>query len=89
MGVHFNVTGIDHEPLKIRFINEGFQQRFPEPFVAPATKAPMGVLPVSIVRWQIPPWRARAQNPENGVDKGAIITRPTTLSAFATGQMGF
>ncbi len=72
--MNLDVAGVDHQPFIVRLINQLFQQGFPDPFIPPTTKAAMGVFPVTVTRWQIPPESACAQNPEDGIDKQAIIT---------------
>ena len=69
MGVNLAVAGIDHQPFVVRFVDQNLQQLFPDPFIAPANEATVCITPSTIVRWQIPPRRPRAQNPENRIDK--------------------
>jgi hypothetical protein len=84
----FAMTGVDHEPFVVRVDNELLQQGLPKPPITPAAKASMGVLPVSIGSRQVSPWRARAKNPEHGVDETAIILGNPTPNAGAPGQVG-
>jgi hypothetical protein len=44
-----DITGIDHQPLKVRIINYFFQQLFPDTPVSPTAEPAMGVLPVSVI----------------------------------------
>ena len=89
MGMDFDVAGINHQPLEIRLDDQFFQQSLPEALVAPAAKAPVGVFPVPVIGRQIPPGRAGAQDPENGVEKKPVVFGPTTPESLLSGQMGF
>jgi hypothetical protein len=51
MRVNFNVTGINHEPFKIRLINQSLKQRFPDAFIAPTAKPTLCVFPIPIAWW--------------------------------------
>jgi len=83
------VTGIDHQPLKVRGVDESLHQRFPYTTVAPTAESSMGILPVAI-RWrQIAPGRARSQNPKDGVKEAAIVLAYATPLARATRQIRF
>ena len=46
-------------------------------------------LPVPVVRGQIPPGGAGAQNPEHGVDETAVILGRPACLALAAGEKGF
>lgn len=67
------MTGIDHQPLKIRLVNQALEQRFPNATIAPAAEASMGVLPVAISGRQVTPRSAGSQNPKDGIDELAIV----------------
>ena len=69
------MVGIDHQTVKVEFSYRLLQQRFPNALVTPAAKPTMCVFPVAVVRWEVTPRRARAQNPENRVDKQLVILR--------------
>jgi len=73
MRMNLAMAGVDHEPFVIRLDNELFQQRLPNALIAPAAEAPVGVFPTPVGSGQIPPWRARAKNPEHGIDELAVI----------------
>ena len=89
MRVDFDVTGIDHEPFKVGLIDQFFQQRLPDALVAPANEAAMGVAPSAIVRRQVPPRRAGAQDPKHRVNKLSIVLRPASPNPFPSRQMRF
>ena len=55
MGMNLDVAGVDHQPLKVRIVNDRIQQLFPDASVPPPAKAAMGVLPVPVIRRQVPP----------------------------------
>ena len=54
MGMNLDMTGIDHQPLKIRFINYFSQQLFPDTPVPPTAEPAMGILPVPVIWGQVP-----------------------------------
>ena len=67
--MHFDMAGIDHQPLKVCVIHQGFQNPFLDPLVVPPAKPAVYILPVSIRFRQIPPGRSGAQNLEYPNDK--------------------
>ena len=85
MGMDFDVAGINHQPLEIRLDDQFFQQSLPEALVAPAAKAPVGVFPVPVIGRQIPPGRAGAQDPENGVEKKPVVFGSATPESLLSG----
>jgi len=84
--MHFNMTGIHHQPSVVRPIHPLLQQALPNSFIAPATKTAVGVLPATIIRRQITPQRTRTQYPEHGVDKAAVIFSDTAPATCTTGR---
>ena len=66
--MHFDMAGIDHQPLKVRFANQLFEQAFPNAFVTPTAESAMRVFPIAIVRRQIPPRCTGAQDPKHSID---------------------
>ena len=68
------MAGVDHQPLKICVIHQGFQNLFPDSLVTPPAEPAVYVLPVPIRFWQVPPGGSHAQNPEYSVDKLPGIT---------------
>jgi hypothetical protein len=60
MRMHFAVTGVDHQPLAIGFIDEYFQQFFPHATIAPTAKTPLHFFPFPKVGRKISPRRTRA-----------------------------
>ena len=89
MRVDFHMACINHQPLKVRFRYQFLQQYLPNTLVTPAAETTMRVFPVSIVRRQVAPGGASAQNPENRIDKSAVVASVAAPSAFAPQQMGF
>ena len=73
MGMHLAMTRVNHQPLKIRLNDQRIKQFLPNLSITPTTKSPMRILPVTIVAWQIPPWRACTQYPEHGIDKSTVV----------------
>lgn len=52
----FDAGGVNHEPFKVRIIDNGLKYFFPNAFILPVAKASMGVFPISITRRQVSPW---------------------------------
>ena len=75
MGMHLAVAGIDHQPFHVRFVNELLKQSLPNTPITPAAEPPVGVFPVAVAGRKVSPGRARAQNPEDGVNEAAIVLR--------------
>jgi len=88
MRMNLDMAGVDHQQFEIRFINQRFEQSFPYSLVAPAAKSPVRILPISIRRRQIAPWRSSPQNPENRVDELAIVFRVASPCSFSSWQVG-
>lgn len=87
MGMHLAVAGIDHQPFHVRLVDELLKQSLPDAAVAPPAKPAMRVLPVTIACRKIAPGRARAQNPEDGIKKTAIVVRDASPLSAAPGKM--
>jgi hypothetical protein len=83
------VARINHQPLEIGFIYQCFQQAFPSSFVPPSTKSTVRIFPITVIRWQIPPWGTATQYPEHCVDELTIVAGIASPSAFATKQVRF
>lgn len=75
MGMHLAVAGIDHQPFHVRFVDELLKQPLPDTAVAPPAEPPVRVLPVTVAGRKIAPGCTRAQNPEDSVEKTAIVVR--------------
>ena len=71
--MHFAVTGVNHEPLKVRLNDERLKQALPNAFVPPPAEPTLGVLPVPKARRQVSPRRAGAQNPHHRVDEPSVV----------------
>ena len=87
--MNLDMAGVDHQPFIVGLSYQLLQQRFPNAFVPPAAKPAVRVFPVAVVRRQVTPRRARAQNPENRVNKQVVVFRRAASGAVATGQAGF
>jgi hypothetical protein len=83
------VAGIDHQPLEIWVDDEPLQQCLPYALVAPTTKTPMGVFPITIGRWQIAPGGPGSQNPQDGINEAPIVLGYATPLASLPGKMRF
>ena len=84
VGMNLDVGSVDHQPLKVRVIDDPVQQLLPNAAVPPATKAAMGVLPVPIVRRQVPPRCPSPQIPKHRVQKQPVVLgRPPSFPCAA------
>jgi hypothetical protein len=88
MRMDLDVAGIDHQSFKIGCRDPLRQEAFPNTTISPAAKTAVRVLPIALVRRQIAPGRAGAQNPAYGIDEQAVIARFTTPCPCTTGQVG-
>ena len=89
MWVNFAMTGIDHQPFKVRLINQNFKQSLPHTIIAPTDEASMGIAPTAKVGGQISPWSACTHNPEDRIDKAPVVVGLASPASFTSGQMGF
>ncbi len=64
-----------------------FQQPFPNPLVPLTAEAPMGVLPVAVIRRQVPPRRPATKNPEHRIEETPIVLGDPSPLVSSTGQM--
>jgi len=88
MGMNLDVAGVDHQPLKIRIVDDGVQQPLPDAPIPPATEASMGILPISVVGRQIPPGCPSSQNPEHRVQKQSVVPGRSTPLESVPRQKG-
>ena len=80
MGMNLDMTGIDHQPLEIRLIYY-IQQLCPDAPVPPTAKTAMSVLPVPVIRGQVPSGCPGAQNPKCPIQKQPVVEGwPTHLT---------
>ena len=82
------MAGVDHQPFVIWLFDQDLQQLFPDPLVLPADKTAVRVAPSAVIQRQIPPWRARAQNPEHHIDKEVIVLGDTPQAPSRPGRCG-
>ena len=85
VGMYFDMTGIDHQPLEIRLLYHRFQHFFPDALVSPATETPLDSIPLTIFRRQVSPWCSRSQNPEHAIQKltGILcVASPRSLVSY-------
>ena len=87
VGMGFDIAGVDHQPFKVRVVNDRVQQLLPHSPVPPTAETALGVLPVSVVRGQVAPRGAGAQNPAHGVDKPPVVMGWSTSLALSPKQM--
>ena len=73
MRVNFAVTGVNHQPFKVRLINQYFEEALPYSLIAPTDESLMHSSPSPVFRRQVAPWRPCAQYPKNGVDKQTVV----------------
>ena len=75
--MNLDVAGVYHQPLKVPVVDDRWQQLVPDATIAPATKAPIGGLPIPVSRREITPEpapnlmreRPSTQNPKHLVKK--------------------
>ena len=82
MRMSLNVGGVDHQPLKVRVIDDRIQELLPYPSIPPATKATMGVLPVSVIRRQVSPQSPSTQIPRHRIQEQPGCSWPADLSCL-------
>ena len=78
MPVYLDVGGVDHKPLEVRLVNHDFEQPLPDAFVTPSAKSAVGIIPAAKFGWQISPRSTGTQDPNNRIDKSAIILGDTS-----------
>jgi hypothetical protein len=87
MRVNLAVACVNHQPFKIRLIDQLLQQPFPDTLVAPPDKPPVRIAPPAIAIRKIPPRCPSAQYPKNRVDKLPVVLRNTAPLAFSPRKM--
>jgi hypothetical protein len=87
--MNLDMARINHQPLKIGLIYQGFQQAFPNTFVPPSTKTTVCVLPVAVIGRQIPPWRSCTKNPKHRIDELSIVAGILSPRPFTAKQTRF
>jgi hypothetical protein len=84
MRMHLAMACINHQPFKIRLVNQQFQQAIPHTAIPPSNKPAMRIAPSAEVRGEVSPRSACAHNPKDSIDEISIIlcyATPTSLSA--------
>ena len=73
----------------IRFINQNFQEFFPNTFSTPTDEPLMNTAPLPVIGRQVTPGRSCSQNPKYCVDKATVIlSNPAPLASLSR-QMWF
>nr|WP_240741699.1 hypothetical protein [Deinococcus sp. KSM4-11] len=67
---------------------EAFGNMLPNALAAPAVEAGGNGAPVAGDGWEVTPGCARAEEPENSIEKGAIVEPGTPSEAACLGEMG-
>ncbi len=81
------MAGIDHQPFVVRLVDQDIEKFLPNALVSPADETAVRVAPTAIRRRQIAPRGARPQNPEDGIDKLAIVFGNPAPYALAPRQV--
>ena len=81
------MSGVNHEPFKVRLNDERLKQALPNALVSPPAEPTMGVLPVAIARREVSPRCACAQNPDHCIDEASIVMRDTAPLPALSRQM--
>ena len=85
----FGVTGINHKPLEVGGVDESLKQPLPDAFVTPPAKATMRVFPIAVIGRQVAPRSVGAKNPQDGIDKEAVVLGYSSPDPSASRQMSF
>ena len=88
MGMDLDMIGIDHQPLEIRLIYY-IQQLCPDAPVPPTAKTAMSVLPIPVIRGQVPPGCPGAQNPKYPIQKQPVVEDWPTHLTCPPGKWSF
>ena len=83
----FDMGSVDHQPLKVRVVDDDLKQLLPHALVAPSTESAMGIFPVAIHRRQVAPRGSCAQYPYDGVNEPTIVFCGTAPVMELPGQM--
>jgi hypothetical protein len=86
--MNLDMACVDHQPFKISFVYQRFQQTLPNAFVSPSAKAPVRILPIAVIWWQIPPGCACTKNPEHCIDELPVVAGVPSPCSLATKQPG-
>ena len=86
---HLDIAAVNHQPLQIGVIGQGVQELFPCAIFLPVAEAIVGRTPVSVVRGQVAPGGAVAQNPEYAIDEAAVVLCGASYFAGAAGEERF
>lgn len=76
-----------HQPFKLGLVKDDLEQTLPASLVAPTTKPAMRILPIAIFGRQVAPRRSCSKDPENAVDKTAIVLRHPAPIPFLAREM--
>jgi hypothetical protein len=69
---------VDEQVLPIGLTAQGISHPLPETAVGPSRQAYIGLVPMTVLGRQIPPWASGAQDPENRLDEPANVLGLTT-----------
>ena len=67
------MRGVHHQPLLVRLRNQLLKNISKVPSIAPSFVSSMNGVEFPVLRRQISPRTARAQNPEAGIDEDSIV----------------
>src|SRR3954462_15069026 len=65
--------GVDQGVFQVGLVRDGVEQPLPDARLHPIAEAGEDAVPVAKRRRQIAPWTARADHPQDGLDKQAIV----------------
>ena len=86
MLVGTNDGRVDEQMLQIGFAAQSRRKPFPDTLLAPAREANIGAVPMPQGFRQVAPRAARAHNPENRLNKAAVIPGGTAWVTFLPRQ---
>ena len=62
--MNLDLTGVDHQSIKIWIADDRIQQPLPEAAAHPAPETFMRTVPISVIGWQVPPKNPGTPDPD-------------------------
>ena len=88
MLMRLDIAAVNHQPLQIGVVGQGVQEQLPSAVFLPVAEAIVGRDPVFVVRGQVAPGCASAQNPEYAIDEAAVVLWGRPALPGPPGRMG-
>ena len=87
--MRLDIAAINHQPLQVGVAGQGVQELSPRAIFLPVTEAIVGRTSVSVVRGQMAPGCAGAEDPEHGVAEATVVLGGASHFAGAAGEERF